>query len=215
MGRRGEIPKEARADPQSLQQRRRKAVHHVPLAASEGTEGSRRPQQTSSQDSRRKSRVDKPTRLRAAFCSLPGYLGFGGRTISGIRRPPTGTVVRDRALPRHLLGPPQGSRPRPSPRPTRRPQSVLPLRPARFPGRKRPCPGCSTRHRARPALSPQGAHRTRRRAWAPWCRRHRRLPLSPASRRLAKQRLAAADAAAPARAAAAATSTSGRGSAHP
>lgn len=51
-----------------------------------------------------------------------------------------------------------------------------------------PCP--------RGAPSPQGARTTRRRAWAPWCRRHRRLPLSPAYRRPRKQRREGAEAAA-------------------
>lgn len=128
--------------------------------------------------------------------------------------------------PAHRRG---GKRQGPAPAPARPAAGVrasasqeAPVRPAASP---RPAPGQEAPlprplhppPRSPGAVSPQGVRTTRRKAWAPWCRRHRRLPLSPASRRLAKQRRAAAKAAAPAQvpAAAAATSTSGRGSAHP
>jgi hypothetical protein len=108
-----------------------------------------------------------------------------------------------------------------------RSRGALRPRPAPHTGRKSPRPasrreqssGASVPGSSSPrgALSPQGARTTRRRAWAPWCPRYRRLPLSPAYRRPGKQRSAGAEAAArsPAQAAAAATSTSRRGSAHP
>lgn len=63
------------------------------------------------------------------------------------------------------------------------------------PGAPRPGRSCPT-PRPRGASSPLGARMTRRRASAPWCRRHRRLPLSPAYRRPEKQRRAGAKAAA-------------------
>lgn len=63
-------------------------------------------------------------------------------------------MTSDRALPQHLHSQPQGS----GPWFARRPQGVQPLRPARHQGRKRPCPGRSTRRRAHPALSHLRTH---------------------------------------------------------
>lgn len=88
----------------------------------------------------------RPRRLSAPF---PDTWGAGAAGHPRLRLPPTGAVASHRALPQHLPGLPQGS----GPRPARRPQCVLPLRPARHPGRKHPCPGHSTRRRARPAQS--------------------------------------------------------------
>lgn len=79
-----------------------------------------------------------------------------------------------------------------------------------------PCPGRSSpTPRLRGTSSPRGVRTTRKKAWAPWCRRHRRLPLSPAYHRPGKQRRAGTQAASRAPAAAVATSTGGWGSAHP
>lgn len=149
-----------------------------------------------------------------AFGSLPGYMGHRGRRTSwapapahrrgGKRQGPAPAPARPAAGVRASASPEAPERPAASPRPT--------------PGQEAPLPRpLHPQPRSPGAVSPQGVRTTRRRAWAPWCRRQRRLPLSPASRRLAKQRRAAAEAAAPAQvpAAAAATSTSGRGSAHP
>lgn len=84
----------------------------------------------------------RPRKLSLPF---PDTWGAGAAGPPGLRLPPTGAVASDRALPQHLPGLPQGSGPRPA--------REAPERPARHPGRKRPCPGRSTRRRARPAHS--------------------------------------------------------------
>lgn len=141
--------------------RKRPRPTHIPYSSADGkrcTTSGRRALQTHGESPGQSIH----TRLRAAggtlrgvptspaFCSLPGYLVRQTAGPPGLRLPPTtGAVASDRALPQHLPRLPQGS----GPRPARRPQSVLPLRPARHPGRKRPCPGRSTRRRAHPAHS--------------------------------------------------------------
>lgn len=182
--------------------------------------------ETSSQDSRRKvpgrahtpgcrgNPAEFPT--AQVFSSLTRYLGRLSRWTSrapapahrhgGQRQGPAPAPAWPAAGVRAAASPEAPERPAAPPHPT--------------PGQEAPLPrSLHPPPRSPDTLSPLGVRTTRRRAWAPWCLRHRRLPLSPASRRLAKQRSrsAAAEAAAQAQvpAAAAATSTSGRGSAHP
>ena len=153
------------------------------------------------------SRAAAPSRLR------PLHLVASDRALrSGTCRPapevPTSARDRSQRAPEGLT--PPGS----PPAPAQEAPAALPRSGEGAPGA--PSPGSSSlTPRPRGAPSPLGARTTRRRAWAPWCRRHRRLPLSPAYRRPRKQRRAGAEAAARAPAAAAATSTGGWGSAHP
>lgn len=208
----GQTPKEAKADPHSLQQRGRKAVHHQ--------------RQTSSPDSRRKSRAEHSH--QAAGCRGNPAGGSDLNSFLFPSRIPSAPDCRTSRAPapaHRSGGERQGPSPAPAPPAAGVRAAASPEAPERLAASPRPAPGQEAPlprplhppPRSPCALSPQGVRTTRRRAWAPWCRHHRRLPLSPASRRLAKQRRAAAEAAAPAQvpAAAAATSTSGRGSAHP
>lgn len=203
------------------------AVHHVPSAASNGTKGSRIRYRRALKIHGESPRHGIPTRLRAAggtpqesrplSLSAPfpsGYLGRPGRRTSGLRLPPIGASDERQGPAPAPAQPASGVRAVARPEAPRRPAASP--RPA--PGQEAPLPRpLHPPPRSPGALSPQDARTIRRKAWAPWCRRHRRLPLFPAFPRLAKQRRAAAEAAAQARApaAAAATSTSGRGSAHP
>lgn len=115
------------------------------------------------------SRIPSAPDCRTSRAPAPAHNRSGGE-----RQGPSPAPAPPAAGVRAAASPEAPERPAASPRPAPGQEAPLP-RPLHPPPRS-PC-----------ALSPQGVRTTRRRAWAPWCRHHRRLPLSPASRRLAMQ----------------------------
>lgn len=140
------------------------AVHHVPPVASNSTKGSRIRDRRALKIPGESPGYGIPTRLRAAggtpqesrprSPSAPFPSGYLGRPSSGLRLPPIGAGDEQQGPAPAPAQPASGVRAAARPEAPRRPAASP--RPA--PGRKRPCPGRSTRRRARPALSHLRTH---------------------------------------------------------